>query len=138
MENKHAIIIIKNKNGEYLQYYDNKWDCYLFPNCEMDYNLNIKNIEKTISGLNVDIIDISLKMDKVHTKFSQSAKINKEYHHYFYLVKINDDKNIMVNKEVVINGVKYKWFSYKELLDDERIKEVNSDIVGFVKEIENM
>lgn len=138
MENKHAIIIIKNKNEEYLQYYDNKWDCYLFPNCEMDDNLNIKNIEKTISGLNVDIIDISLKMDKVHTKFSQSAKINKEYHHYFYLVKINDDKNIMVNKEVVINGVKYKWFSYKELLDDERIKEVNSDIVGFVKEIENM
>lgn len=138
MESKHAIIIIKNKNGEYLQYYDSRWDCYLFPNCKIDDNLNIKNVEENISGLNVNVIDISLKMDKVHTKFSQSAKVNKEYHHYFYLVKVDDEKNIMINKEFMINGINYKWFYYKKLLDDKRIREVNSDIIEFVKEIENM
>ena len=30
----HAIIIIKNKD-KYLQYYDERWDSYLFPNMKL-------------------------------------------------------------------------------------------------------
>ena len=32
---KHAIIIIKNEKDEYLQYFDEKWNSYLFVNCKM-------------------------------------------------------------------------------------------------------
>ena len=31
---KHAIIVIKN-NNKYLQYYDLRWDSYLFLNCKL-------------------------------------------------------------------------------------------------------
>ena len=33
-----------------------------------------------------------------------------------------------------LNGIKYKCFTYLELMKDERIQKVNSDIVQFVKE----
>lgn len=32
MTSKHAIIIVKNTRGEYLQYYENSWNGYLFLN----------------------------------------------------------------------------------------------------------
>ena len=32
---KHSIIVIKNKKNEYLQYFDKKWNSYLFMNCKM-------------------------------------------------------------------------------------------------------
>lgn len=31
---KHAIMVIKNNKNEYLQYFDNKWNSYLFLNCK--------------------------------------------------------------------------------------------------------
>lgn len=31
---KHAIIVIKNNRHEYLRYFDNKWNSYLFLNCK--------------------------------------------------------------------------------------------------------
>ena len=47
---KHAIIIIKNKKNEYLQYFDKNWNSYLFMNCKVDNssdnNLIIEKIEK--------------------------------------------------------------------------------------------
>ena len=66
-----------------------------------------------------------------HKKFSESAKIEKEYTHYFYDVNIDTKLN---QNEFEINGVKYKWFSYAELISNERIQKVNSDIVKFVKD----
>ena len=33
---KHAIIIIKNKENKYLQYYDERWQSYLFLNCKIN------------------------------------------------------------------------------------------------------
>ena len=86
MERKHAIIIIKNEKNKYLQYYDNRWESYLFPNC----------------------------------------KIN---HHYFYKCKIE--------KEFENRKIQFKWYSMEELLGDERIQMVNSDIVEYVKECDS-
>ena len=36
--------------------------------------------------------------------------------------------------EFEINGIKYKWFSYSDLINDDRIQKVNGDVVQFVKE----
>ena len=38
MASKHAIIIVKNIRGEYLQYYENSWNSYLFLNCKCENN----------------------------------------------------------------------------------------------------
>ena len=45
----HAIIVIKNK--ECLQYYDNKWDSYLFLNCKLPNGANDDVVKDTISNV---------------------------------------------------------------------------------------
>lgn len=131
---KHAILVIKNKKSEYLQYYDEKWNSYLFLNCKMnDANDKESIIEKITNDFNIskDKIELNLIGEKKHKKFSESAKIEKEYIHYFYDVKLNREFD---NRSFKINNIDYRWFSYEELLKDERIQKVNSDIVGFIKE----
>ena len=134
-EHKHAIIIIKNEKGEYLQYYDNRWSSYLFPNLKMTSEFNENYIKAEISKkleISTNQMKIKYLMDKKHKKFSESAKIEKEYHHYFYLIDISKITSDMKHKQFTINRVQYKWFSVNELESDKRIQEVNSDIVGYV------
>ena len=136
MERRHAIIVIRNSNGEVLQYYDKVWDCYLFLNCKvmgMDDNEAIKKTVKDF--LKTEVTTIDYKFDRVHSKYSVKDKIIKEYHHYFYLVDIDKQEDVEKQKEFVVNDIKFKWFSYEELMQDERIKTINADIVGFVKEM---
>lgn len=133
---KHSIIVIKNNKNEYLQYYDVRWNSYLFLNCKLNDDFNEKFINEYISKiLNIDIDKINSKFisKKVHTKFSESAKKEKEYEHYFYNVTIKNISDLS-SKNFIINDVKYCWYSYDELLNDERIQKVNSDIVSFIKD----
>ncbi len=51
-------------------------------------------------------------MDKIHTKYSESDKINKEYHYYFFIVDVQNINETMSNKEFVINDIQFKWYSY--------------------------
>lgn len=132
---RHSIIIIQNKKNEYLQYFDKEWESYLFLNCKLpngkDRNAIINKIENSL-GIKKENIEVTYCDYRKHKKFSQSAKREKEYIHYFYKVKILEE---LEDNEFEINGVDYKWLSYEELLQDKRIQEVNSDIVQFVKEI---
>ena len=48
MERKHAIIIIKNEKNKYLQYYDNRWESYLFPNCKINDKTDYDKIKENI------------------------------------------------------------------------------------------
>ena len=50
MERKHAIIIIKNEKNKYLQYYDNRWESYLFPNCKINDKTDYDKIKEEIFG----------------------------------------------------------------------------------------
>ena len=127
---KHAIMIIKNKDNKYLQYYDERWQSYLFLNCKIGGAEDIDNVQKSIeNSLSLKDITISYLGMKKHIKFSESDKIFKEYEHYFYRIKTTDELDNLPNN--------YKWFSYDELKSDERIQKVNSDIVGFLKEFDN-
>ena len=130
----HAIIVIKNEKEEYLQYYDEIWKSYLFLNCKLpngdDSVAVIDNISKMLD-IDKAFINVSSIGKKQHKKFSESAKKEKEYIHYFYDVKL-DVK--LPDNEFELNNVKYKWFSYSDLMKNERIQKVNSDIVKFIKE----
>lgn len=132
---KHSIIVIKN-NNKYLQYYDKSWDCFLFMNCKLDDVFSNNTIIDYVSKkLNIDKDEINCRLigDKIHNKFSESAKKIKEYHHYFYEVIVNE-KKLYKNDIFEINNVKYKWFSYDELENDKVIKKINGDIISFVRE----
>lgn len=130
----HSIIVIKNEKNEYLQYFDERWNSYLFLNCKLPNGDDSELVKNKVSdALKIDKKDIKVSLlgCKKHKKFSESAKIEKEYIHYFYNVKIEEK---FTDKEFIINEIKYKWFNYSELMNDERIQKVNSDIVQFVKE----
>ena len=134
---KHAIIVIKNDNNEYLQYFDNRWNSFLFPNCKLDENFNEDVIKDYISiklKINNSELECIYVADKVHTKFSESARKEKEYHHYFYKINIESIPEIMRKKSFNTENTKYCWYSEDELKNDERIQKVNSDIVQFIKE----
>ena len=72
---------------------------------------------------------------RTHKKFSEKDKIEKIYTHYFYKVEIKSLNKKLEHTEFEINDIKYKWFTYNELYENRRIKEVNSDIVKFIKEL---
>ena len=139
-EHIHSILIINNNKNEYLQYFDNRWDSFLFPNCKLT-NENHKELInqyliQNFSFLSTEKYEINYIMDKIHTKFSESAEVNKEYHHYFYNIQMADMPKIMQNSTFKMNDITFKWFNLNELENDERIQKINSDIVSFVKRID--
>lgn len=129
LEHKHTILIIKNKD-KYLQYFDKKWNSYLFLNTKVENNVNEDELKKYIKKIfNVDYISLEYKFDKVHSKYSPTANKEKTYHHYFYLVKAN-----IPEEDFTMDNINYKWLSMNYLETDKKIQEMNSDIVSFIKE----
>lgn len=134
---KHAIIIIKNENNEYLQYFDERWNSYLFLNCKMENKDDIDSIFKQVlNKLNISSNNIKMFFigEKTHKKFSESDKVEKEYTHYFYKTDLLFQSDMYRKNEFELLNIKYKWFSYKQLKNDERIQLVNSDIINYIKE----
>lgn len=132
----HAIIIIKNENDEYLQCYDERWNSYLFLNCKLYDGFTKTNIiEHVVNKLKLsnDNLECEYLGDKVHKKYSESAKIEKEYHHYFYRISIKNMPDDLKSKTFIIDNITYSWYSLEKLENDDRIMQVNSDIVHFVK-----
>lgn len=132
---KHAIIIIKNEKDEYLQYFDEKWNSYLFMNCKMKNKDDVDAVNSELKqslGLNKEDVNLFFVGEKVHRKFSESAKIEKEYQHYFYKIDMLKSIDKFNHKEFENSNKRYKWFSVDELTKDERIQKVNSDIVEYV------
>lgn len=113
MEHVHSIIIIKN-GDKFLNYYDDRWGMYLFP------NIKGNNIDEIKEKYNTD--DVTFLFDKVHDKYSVSHDENRTYHHYFY--EVNTD----------IDG---EYFTLDELLADPKVKENNEDIITFIKDYYN-
>ena len=112
MEHVHSIIIIK-KGNKFLNYYDENWEMYLFPNIKGN---NINEIKNKYSTDNVKFL-----FDKIHDKYSVSHDEIRTYHHYFYEIGENID-------------IKGEYFTLEELLNNPDVKKNNSDIIGFIRE----
>lgn len=133
MASKHAIIIVKNMRDEYLQYYENSWNGYLFLNCKCENNKDIAKISDTVlEKLGIKLLKIDYLFTKIHSKYSVKHEKMREYEHYFYLVDIGTE--FIDKKEFVINNTNFKWLSMEELENDPEIMQINGDIIGFIKE----
>lgn len=114
MEHVHSIILIK-KDGKYLNYFDDRWNMYLFPNIKGN---DIDQIKKKFNTNEVKFL-----FDKVHEKYSVSHNENRVYHHYFY--------------EIFSDNIEGEYFSLEELLKNKKIREYNGDVISFIKEYYN-
>ncbi len=114
MEHVHSILI-KKEGNKFINYYDKRWNMYLFPNIKGN---NVEDIKNKFKCENVKFL-----FDKVHDKYSIPNDEIKTYHHYFY--EIDSD----------IEG---ELFTLDELLCMDKVKENNSDIISFIKEFYNI
>ena len=132
----HAIGVIKNGKNQYLQYFDKRWNSWLFINCKLPNGDDSEAIKEKIQNkLKIDknLIEARCVGYKRHRKFSESAKKEKEYVHYFYDIHLNTRLNL---DDFEIDGILYKWYTYEELMNDSRIQKVNGDVIGFMKEFD--
>lgn len=137
----HSIILIKDdfsKNpNRFLVYYDVRWNCKLFVNFHTAGNSdteNIQNINKHIRAeLKTPPLSCVYLFDKLHSKYSASAKRNKYYHHKFYKLILSNN-NVTCQDNFTIDGKDFSWMSIAQMEKDKEIMAKNSDIVNFVKE----
>ena len=113
MEHTHSIIIIKHDN-KYLNYYDENWKMYLFPNISGN---SIEEIKNKYNSNNVKLL-----FDKVHEKYSIPHNEIRKYHHYFYQVDTD------------ING---EYFTLEELIKFPKVKKYNEDIINYIRDYYN-
>ena len=113
MEHVHSILI-KKEGNKFINYYDERWNMYLFPNLKGNDINKIKDYYQTDN--------VKLLFDKVHEKYSVPNKKIKTYHHYFYEVKEKVDG---------------EYFTLEELLNLPNVEKYNSDIITFIKEYYN-
>ena len=140
-KHKHSIIIIKNKKGEVLQYFDEKWNQLLFPNLKNENYKPICEIKDYLkSQFNLEESDFKLRYlyNCVHEKLSVPTGENKTYNHYFYEVKINKLPDIMKSNSFEINNKKFIFKSLNDLENDEHIMKNNSDIINIVKNLKKL
>lgn len=137
----HSIVILKDTFNSFpnkmLVYYDERWECKLFLNYKENPN-NESFIKHHLSQeLKIDISNIELKFlgQRIHEKFSESAKENKMYSHKFYIASIKEFPKMMQQDSFECDNKKYFWMTTAELEQDSNVQKKNEDILQFVKEL---
>ncbi|MDY6405409.1 MAG: type II toxin-antitoxin system PemK/MazF family toxin [Synergistales bacterium] len=127
-----SLAAIINTDSLFLQKYDERWSCWLFP-----YFRTTEDNQKTADEFISDIIGSSVSADfvtnAIHCKYSVSDKVHKIYSHNLYKYKLNSIPEHMKEKEFKINGTKYRWMSFSEMESDNEIIEKNEEVIAFVK-----
>lgn len=135
----HSIIAIKDTFSEFpnrfLLYFDTRWSCDLFINFKENINNESFITDGLSNRLKVPSSNISLQYiaQNIHEKFSVSHNEYRVYSHRLYLATISDFPPEFKDDEFIIDGVVYKWMSISDMESDDRIMEVNEDVVQFVK-----
>ena len=134
-----SIIAIKdsfnNYSNRFLVYYDERWDCKLFPSYKTVDN-NEDNIKIRLSNelkVGKDCISLEYKTYEIHRKFSVSNNETRVYDHRAYSATLKNFSAMMKGDTFEIDGKKYFWMTISDMEKDERIMEVNSDVVSFIK-----
>lgn len=127
-----SLVAIINSDGKFLQVYDERWKCWLFPYFRSS-NFNKENIDKNISDLlKMDITTTYITHTK-HCKYSVSDDKYKIYSHKLYKVLLPDIPENMRNDIFEIDGVKYSWMLFENLEGDLNTMKKNDDIIAFIK-----
>lgn len=141
IQHNHSIAVIRDsrdeKEGRYLVYYDERWDCKLFLNFKtIDGDNEANMIENISAALDISKKNIACKYitSKVQEKYSVSHNENRVYNHRLYEIKLMKTPDIMKQDDFVLHGKHYYWMTMGDMQKDSRIMKVNMDVVDFVKE----
>lgn len=147
LKNEYRMIaIIKDTFNSYsnrfLVYHDTIWHCFLFPHFPISNNTippKEDEMTKFISNeLKVPIKNISTTFickQEEHIKFSLRNNEDKNYHFYYFSVKIDNInlKSPILQDSFSIHKKAFVWKSISELRQDESTMSNNSDVINFVE-----
>lgn len=127
-----SLLAIIHPSGKYLQVYDERWKCWLFPYYRTE-DPNKENIDRHASCLLKMKVTTSYITNAPHCKYSESDKAYKLYKHTLYRYALSDVPEHMSSDVFVLDDKKYAWKSIEELEADSNVMEKNDDIIAFVK-----
>lgn len=122
-----SLLAIKNSKNQYLQIYDERWQCWLFPYVRSTDD-NKSNVDAYAEELLKEPVKTTYVTVAKHCKYSVSDQVYKIYNHKLYKALVESEL-----LQVTENDSKYKWMTIEDLESDEAIMEKNDDIVAFVK-----
>ena len=137
----HSIVVIKDTfNGfsnKYLVYDDKRWNCEFFINYRETENNDVFIREHISNELNIplDSISLSFRGQRIHTKYSPIEKKEKLYCHKFYIANVSEFNDNIKSPDFEIDGKKYHWRTIEEILENNEVKQKNTDIVKYVQEL---
>mgnify|MGYP004488262529 CR=1 FL=1 len=127
-----SLIAIKNQEGKYLQVYDERWECWLFPYIRSGSD-NKENVDEYVKRCFKIEAPTTYVTCAKHCKYSVSDEVYKIYNHKLYRVGLDTPAYGDLKGEFDINGMKCKWMSIKEMEQDETIMDKNDDVIAFIK-----
>lgn len=140
IQHRFSIVAVKDTFNQYpnrfLLYYDERWDCKFFFSYKTVDNDTDNIITKLSNELKVDRsnIKIDFKTEQIQQKYSVSHNEDRVYDHRVYSAEISKFRRGLTADEFEIDGKKYYWMTIQDMERDERIKEVNLDVVSLIKE----
>lgn len=127
-----SLLAIKNDDGKYLQKYDQRWACWLFPYVRST-DANKENVDDFASDLLQEDVSTEYVAYATHCKYSVSDDVYKIYNHKLYQVILGVIPEHMSKDSFSIDGIQYKWMSFKEMENDDIVMAKNDEVVAFVK-----
>lgn len=127
-----SLLAIRNSKDEYLQVYDERWKCWLFPYYRTE-DSNKEKVDKYASDLLNMKVTTSYIANAPHCKYSESDQTYKMYKHMLYFFSLSEIPQYMDSNIFEINNKKYTWKSIQELESDSNVMKKNDDIIAFVK-----
>lgn len=141
IQHNHSLVAIKNTfnntSNKFLVYYDERWDCKLFPNYKtIDTDNEAALIDYIAADLDCDKRKINCKYitSRIQSKYSYSHNENRIYNHRLYEINISHFPERIKHNDFTINGKQYYWMSISDMERDENILKKNKEVVDFIKE----
>lgn len=130
-QHEFSLLAIRNLKNKFLQVYDERWGCWLFPYLRSTEDNKVNVDKRATELLNTDVNTTYVSVTK-HCKYSASDEVYKIYNHKLYSVVISDSEKANAD-EFEMDGQKYKWMSFAEMESDTKTMEKNEEVIAFVK-----
>ena len=127
-----SLLAIKNPDGKYLQIYDDRWKTWLFPYIRSTED-NKANVDKYTSNLLNKEVTTEYVSAAKHCKYSVSDDVYKIFNHKLYRLLPDFLPENIPDNAFTIGEYSCKWMSLEDMEKDERIMEVNEEVIAFVR-----
>lgn len=125
MEHTYYLVVVKDASSDrYLVYYDERWDCKLFPNYKGSESALKEQVAADL-GLDSTNLLFDYIASRVQEKYSVSHSEMRIYNHRLYGMHYCDFPERFKQDNFVINGKHYYWMSMSKMEKDKNIQEKN-------------